>query len=95
QILKSQPFIKNVEYLQHHKQRLIPLFLKYPQNNQPLITPLKPISKPPLPLYPKPNQLPKLLNPLPIPLLSTSQPLLTHKQPTKRNTPPEILGYIC
>ncbi|WP_145507038.1 30S ribosomal protein S8, partial [Staphylococcus warneri] len=64
------------------------------QNNERLITRLKPISKPPLPLYPKPNQLPKLLNPLPIPLLSTSQPLITHKQPTKRNLPRQIIPYL-
>ncbi|WP_420903255.1 30S ribosomal protein S8 [Staphylococcus pettenkoferi] len=52
------------------------------------------MSKPALPLYPKPHQLPKVLNALAIPLLSTSQALITDKQPTKRNIPPQILPYL-
>ncbi|WP_144501113.1 30S ribosomal protein S8, partial [Bacillus sp. WP8] len=58
QILNPQAFIPHLHYLQHTKQPIIPFFLKYPQNNQPVITPLKTITKPPLRLYPKSNELP-------------------------------------
>ncbi|WP_144502744.1 30S ribosomal protein S8, partial [Bacillus velezensis] len=76
-----QCFIPDLEFIEHTKQPIIHVFFKYRQNNQPLITPLKTITKPPLPLYPKSNQVPPLLNPLPIPIISTSQPVLTDKQP--------------
>ncbi|WP_369015198.1 30S ribosomal protein S8 [Paenibacillus xylanexedens] len=74
---------------------MIPLFLKYPQNNHPLITPLKTITKPPLPLYTKTNQLPPLLPPLPIPIISTSKPIITHKQPPQSKSPGEVVCYLC
>ena len=45
EILKSEGFIKNVEYVEDDKQGVIRLFLKYGQNNERVITGLKRISK--------------------------------------------------
>ena len=69
EILKSEGFIKNVEYVEDDKQGVIRLFLKYGQNNERVITGLKRISKPGLRVYAKANEVPKVLNGLGIALL--------------------------
>ena len=53
EILKSEGFIKNVEYVEDDKQGVLRLFLKYGQNDERVITGLKRISKPGLRVYAK------------------------------------------
>ena len=73
EILKSEGFIKNVEYVEDDKQGVIRLFLKYGQNNERVITGLKRISKPGLRVYAKANEVPKVLNGLGIAVITPSE----------------------
>jgi small subunit ribosomal protein S8 len=94
EILKSEGFVKNVEYIEDDKQGVIRVFLKYGANSERVITGLKRISKPGLRVYAKRDELPKVLNGLGIALVSTSEGVLTDKEARKRNTGGEVLAYV-
>ncbi|GAB3067350.1 30S ribosomal protein S8 [Salinicoccus sesuvii] len=94
EILKSEGFIKNVEYIEDDKQGVIRVFLKYGSKNERVITGLKRISKPGLRVYAQRQELPKVLNGLGIALISTSEGVLTDKEARKRNIGGEVLAYV-
>ena len=94
EILKSEGFIKNVEYVEDDKQGVLRLFLKYGQNDERVITGLKRISKPGLRVYTKHEDMPKVLNGLGIAIVSTSEGLLTDKEARQKNVGGEVLAYI-
>ncbi|MCG1010405.1 30S ribosomal protein S8 [Salinicoccus sp. ID82-1] len=94
EILKSEGFIKNVEYIEDDKQGVIRVFLKYGSKNERVITGLKRISKPGLRVYAQREELPKVLNGLGVALISTSEGVLTDKEARKRNIGGEVLAYV-
>ena len=53
EILKSEGFIRDAEYIEDNKQGIIRIFLKYGPNNERVISGLKRISKPGLRVYTK------------------------------------------
>lgn len=93
-ILKSEGFVKNVEYIEDDKQGMIRVFMKYSNENERVITGLKRISKPGLRVYAKREELPRVLNGLGIALISTSEGVLTEKEARKRNLGGEVLAYV-
>lgn len=94
EILKSEGFIKNVEYIEDDMQGIIRVFLKYGNKDERVITGLKRISKPGLRVYAKREELPRVLNGLGIALISTSEGVLTDKEARKRNIGGEVLAYV-
>ena len=94
EILKSEGFIKNVEYVEDDKQGVIRLFLKYGQNNERVITGLKRISKPGLRAYVKADEVPKVLNGLGIAIISTSEGVITDKEARAKNIGGEVVAYV-
>lgn len=93
-ILKSEGFIKGVEFVEDDKQGIIRIFLKYGQNNERVITGLKRISKPGLRVYVKAEEMPKVLNGLGIALVSTPEGVVTDKVARAKNIGGEVLAYI-
>ncbi|MFO8068910.1 MAG: 30S ribosomal protein S8 [Alkalibacterium sp.] len=93
-ILKSEGFIKGVEFVEDDKQGIIRVFLKYGQNNERVITGLKRISKPGLRVYVKAEEMPKVLNGLGIALVSTPEGIVTDKTARAKNIGGEVLAYI-
>ena len=93
EILKSEGFIKDVEYIEDNKQGIIKIFLKYSKWER-VIKGIKRISKPGLRVYAKANELPKVLNGLGIAIVSTSNGVVTDKIARKNNTGGEVLAYI-
>ncbi|WP_071130225.1 30S ribosomal protein S8 [Enterococcus timonensis] len=94
EILKSEGFIKSVEYIEDDKQGIIRVFLKYGRDDERVITNLKRISKPGLRVYVKANEVPKVLNGLGIAILSTSEGVMTDSQARAKNTGGEVLAYV-
>ena len=94
EILKSEGFVKNVEFIEDDKQGIIRVFLKYGSNNERVITGLKRISKPGLRVYAKRDELPKVLNGLGVALISTSEGVLTDKEARNKNVGGEVLAYV-
>ena len=80
EILKSEGFIRDVEYIEDNKQGVIRVFLKYGEDRNRVITGIKRISKPGLRKYAKADSLPKVLNGLGIAIISTSAGVITDKE---------------
>ena len=70
------------------------IVLKYDEENKPVITNLKRVSKPGLRTYCKSKNLPKVLGGLGIAIVSTSKGLLTDRKARKENIGGEILCYV-
>ncbi len=94
EILKTEGFVKNVEYIEDDKQGIIRVFLKYGQKDERVITGLKRISKPGLRVYARREELPRVLSGLGVALISTSEGVLTDKEARKRNIGGEVLAYV-
>jgi len=93
-ILKEEGFINNYEFIPDNKQGIIKIELRYDEDDKPMITGLKKISKPGRRVYKKANELPRVLNGIGIAIVSTSKGLLTDEQAREENIGGEILCYI-
>ncbi|GAB2480406.1 30S ribosomal protein S8 [Alkalibacterium psychrotolerans] len=93
-ILKSEGFVKDVEFVEDDKQGIVRIFLKYGQNNERVITGVRRISKPGLRVYANAEEMPKVLNGLGIALVSTSQGVVTDKVARAKNIGGEVLAYV-
>lgn len=94
EILKSEGFIRDYEFVEDGKQGIIRAYLKYGPNEEKVITGIKRISKPGLRVYAGKNEIPRVLGGLGIAIISTSQGLVTDKQARKNNVGGEVLCYV-
>ena len=94
EILKSEGFIRDVEYIEDNKQGVIRVFLKYGEDHNRVITGIKRISKPGLRKYAKADSLPKVLNGLGVAILSTSVGVITDKEARAKQIGGEVLAYV-
>lgn len=94
EILKSEGFVRDVEYIEDNKQGVIRVFLKYGEDRNRVITGLKRISKPGLRKYAKADSLPKVLNGLGIAIISTSVGVITDKEARAKQIGGEVLAYF-
>lgn len=94
EILKSEGFVRDVEYIEDNKQGVIRVFLKYGEDRIRVITGLKRISKPGLRKYAKADSLPKVLNGLGIAIISTSVGVITDKEARAKQIGGEVLAYV-
>ena len=93
-LLKEEGFISNYEEKVDGKFKVLSNELKYDENNKPVITNLKRVSKPGLRNYCKAKNLPQVLGGLGVAIVSTSKGLLTDRKARKENLGGEVLAYI-
>ena len=93
-LLKEEGFISNYEEKVEGNFKTLSIELKYDENNKPVITNLKRVSKPGLRSYCKAKNLPQVLGGLGIAVVSTSKGLLTDRKARKENLGGEVLAYI-
>ncbi|HEU4965571.1 MAG TPA: 30S ribosomal protein S8 [Bacilli bacterium] len=94
EILKSEGFIRDAEFIPDNKQGVIRVFLKYGAHNERVITGLKRISKPGLRVYAKATEIPRVLGGLGIAVLSTSNGIMTDKEARRQKVGGEVLCYV-
>jgi len=94
EILKSEGFVRDYEFVEDDKQGVIRIYLKYGVNEQHVITGLKKISKPGLRVYVKADEIPRVLNGLGIAIISTSKGLLSDKEAREQTVGGEVLAYV-
>lgn len=94
EILKSEGFIKDYDYVEDGKQGVIRLYLKYSNDKDKVITGLKRISRPGLRVYAKKDELPRVLGGLGIAVISTSQGVMTDKEARQKGLGGEVLCYV-
>ena len=93
-LLKEEGFIVGYEEKVEGSFKTLSIELKYDENNKPVITNLKRVSKPGLRSYSKAKNLPQVLGGLGIAVVSTSKGLLTDRKARKENLGGEVLAYI-
>ena len=93
-LLKEEGFITSYEEKVEGQFKTLSIELKYDENNKPVITNLKRVSKPGLRSYCKAKNLPQVLGGLGVAIVSTSKGLLTDRKARKENLGGEVLAYI-
>lgn len=94
ELLKTEGFIKDFEYIADSKQGILRLYLKYGPNRERVISGLKRISRPGLRVYAGKDELPKVLGGIGMAVVSTSKGIMTDKQARKLGLGGEVLCYI-
>lgn len=93
-ILKDEGFIKNFKLNDDNRQKILRIYLKYSDENQPAILNLTRISKPGRRVYVRAEELVPIYNNIGIWIISTSKGIITNKTAKKMNVGGEILCEI-
>lgn len=93
-VLKKQGYIDNFRKMEDKKQGRLRIYLKFDEENKPLITGLKRISRPGLRVYEDRENIPRVLNGLGLAILSTSKGILTDVQARQHKVGGEVICYV-
>ena len=94
EILLSEGYIKNLQFIDDGSQGIIRITLKYGQNKESAITGLRRVSKPGLRVYAGGEDMPKVLKGLGIAILSTSKGIVTDTKARNRHVGGEVLAFV-
>ena len=93
-ILKEEGFISDYEVLRGKPHRVIKIYLKYNDNNQPVVTGLERVSKPGLRVYVQRKEIPRVYGGLGIAIVSTAKGVMTGQQAWRQRVGGELLCYV-
>ena len=93
-ILLEQGFIKKYIVIDDGNQGLVRIWLKYDENNDPVIHKLLRVSKPGLRKYAAVDKLPRVMNNLGIAIMTTPKGVITAREAKRQNVGGEVLCYI-
>ncbi|MBS1127641.1 MAG: rpsH [Nitrospirae bacterium] len=93
-ILKDEGYIKNLKMVKDRRQGVIRVYLKYTDDEAPVIQGIKRISKPGCRVYAGNDAIPKVLAGLGVAILSTPKGIQTGKQAKKDNVGGEVLCHV-
>jgi len=93
-ILKEEGFISDYEVLRGKPHRVIKIYLKYNDNNQPVLTGLERVSKPGLRVYVQRKEITRVYGGLGIAIVSTPKGVMTGRQAWRQGIGGELLCYI-
>ncbi|MBR5519597.1 MAG: 30S ribosomal protein S8 [Clostridia bacterium] len=94
EILLSEGYIKNLQFIDDGSQGIIRVTLKYGQNKESAITGLRRVSKPGLRVYAGVEDMPKVLKGLGIAIVSTSKGVMTDKKARSLHVGGEVLAFV-
>jgi len=93
-ILKEEGFISDYEVLRDKPQRIIKIYLRYSDQNQPILSGLERVSKPGLRVYAQQQEIPRVYGGRGIAIVSTSKGVMTGHQAWRKAIGGELLCYI-
>jgi small subunit ribosomal protein S8 len=93
-ILKDEGFIKNFKVIKDNKQGVLRVFLKYGDDNTPVIKGLKRVSKPSRRVYVPSDGIPPVLSGLGVGIVSTSKGVMTDREARKQNVGGEMMCAV-
>ena len=93
-ILKTEGYIKNFKKVQEDNKSVIRIFLKYDEENAPVIHGLEKISKPGRRVYSSYKDLPRVYNGYGTVIVSTSSGVTTGKKATEKQVGGELVCTI-
>ncbi len=93
-ILKQEGFIADYELLGTRPHRQVKVVFKYDDQNQPVLSGLKRVSKPGLRVYVHHNVVPRVYGGLGIAIVSTSSGVMTGHRAWRQRIGGELLCYV-
>ena len=93
-ILKEEGYIANFKATEEEGKRLLRVYLKYGNNNDPAISNVQRVSRPGCRVYVGRNEIPRVLGGLGINILTTPRGVMTGRDARKRGVGGEILCEI-
>ncbi len=93
-ILKNEGFINDYEVVKDKPHRVIKIYLKYDDKNQPLLSGLERVSKPGLRVYVQQKEISRVYGGLGIAIISTARGLMTGQQAWRQGIGGELLCYV-
>lgn len=93
-ILKEEGFITDYEVLRGTPHRSIKIYLRYGDNNQPMLAGLERVSKPGLRVYVQRKEIPRVYGGLGIAILSTPKGVMTGQNAWRQDVGGELLCYV-
>ena len=93
-ILTDQKFINSYTDIEKDRHPFLRLYLKYDENETPVISGLERVSTPGLRRYVGKDEVPKVLNGLGVAILSTSRGIMTDKQTRELGIGGEVLCNV-
>ena len=93
-LLKAEGFISDYEVIKGKPHRIIKIYLKYDDKNQPVLSGLERISKPGLRVYVQRKEIPRVYGGLGVAIISTARGVMTGQQAWRRGIGGELLCYV-
>jgi small subunit ribosomal protein S8 len=93
-IFKDEGFIKNYKVIKDNKQGILRVYLKYDDQNQPMIHRVERVSKPSRRVYAGCEELPKVQGGLGVAVISTSKGIMSDRQARKMRMGGEVLCQV-
>jgi len=93
-LLAAEKYISNYKKIEDDKQGVLRIYLRYNEDNKPIIKGLKRISTPGRRVYVKRGEIPKVLGGLGTAVVSTSQGILTGQAALQRGLGGELVAKI-
>ena len=93
-ILKEEGYVKNFKVIKDNKQGVLRVFLKYNEQNKPVIKGLRRVSKPSRRTYVGAKAIPPILSGLGVGIVSTSKGIMTDKEARRQNVGGEIMVAV-
>ena len=93
-IIKDEGFINDYEVLRGKPHRVIKIYLKYDDKNQPILSGLERVSKPGLRVHVQRKEIPRVYGGLGVAILSTSKGMMTGQQAWRQGVGGELLCYV-
>ncbi len=94
QTLEDEHFIGKFRCVDDKKQGVLRIFLKYDNDDKPIIKGIKRISRPGLRKYSQADKLPRVLNGLGIAVISTSSGVMTDRDARKKGIGGEVICHV-
>jgi small subunit ribosomal protein S8 len=93
-VLKEEGYIRNYKFIKDKKQGILRLYLKYSDDQTPVILRLERVSKPSRRVYVKSKDVKPVHSGMGIAILSTSRGIMSDKQARKENVGGEVICTI-
>lgn len=93
-ILKEEGFISDYEVLRGKPQRVIKIYLRYTDENEPILSVLERVSKPSLRVYVQRKEISRVHGGAGIAIISTPKGVITGQQAWRRGLGGELLCYM-
>jgi small subunit ribosomal protein S8 len=93
-IFKEEGFIKNYKVIKDNRQGILRVYIRYDDNQKPLIQRIERVSRPGLRVYVGYEDLPKVQGGLGVAVISTSKGVITDRQARKLKVGGEVLCQV-